>query len=181
MTTHWPYAMRGLRGSMGHSQSGFADGCELGQATVERWESGKAIPFRGDALKLLSQVRDHLEGPIQASQALNLAAGAVLPHITGRPPSTAAPISPKMLVSGKHDHRDLARPLLSALFDSRILVPIEPGGDELEDTYFPLVGRLHHTGELPPWAYDLVDALGSASDSDRSLVLDLVKRLTSGD
>jgi transcriptional regulator with XRE-family HTH domain len=176
--TNWPYAIRGLRGSMRKSQIEFAELCGLGKATVERWEAGKTLPFRGDALQLLTLVRPHLHDPVQAGQTLNLAAAAVLPHIT-RPTAeyTGAHIV-RLLSSGKHDHTDLARPLITALVDSRILVPIDPGGDELADTYFPLAGRLHQHNDLPPWAHQLIDDLAAASDSDRAFVLDLAKRLS---
>lgn len=176
--TNWPYAIRGLRGSMRKSQIEFAELCGLGKATVERWEAGKTLPFRGDALQLLTLVRPHLHDPVQAGQTLNLAAAAVLPHIT-RPTAeyTGAHIV-RLLSSGKHDHTDLARPLITALVDSRILVPIDPGGDELADTYFPLAGRLHQHNDLPPWAHQLIDDLAATSDSDRAFVLDLAKRLS---
>jgi hypothetical protein len=177
ISTHWPYAIRGLRGSMGKSQADFASICGLGKATVERWEAARTLPFRGDALHLLTLIRPSLENPIQAGQALNLAAAAVLPGIT-RPTAeyTGAYIA-GMLASGKHDHTDLARPLLQALVASRILVPIEPGGDELADAYFPLAGRLHNNSDVPSWAHQLVEDLGAASEPDRKLVLNLARRL----
>lgn len=177
ISTHWPYAIRGLRGSMGKSQAEFAVLCGLGKATVERWEAARTVPFRGDALQLLTLVRPHLDSPIQAGQALNLAAAAVLPRITRPTAEYTGTSIAGMLVSGKHDHTDLARPLLQALVDSRILVPIEPGGDELADTYFPLAGRLHHNSDLPSWAHQLVDDLLAASQPDRKLVLALAKRI----
>jgi len=176
--TNWPYAIRGLRGSMRKSQIEFAEMCGLGKATVERWEVGKTLPFRGNALQLLTLVRPHLHDPIQAGQTLNLAAAAVLPNIT-RPTAeyTGASIA-SLLASGKDDHRDLARPLITALVDSRILVPIDPSEDQLAATYFPLAGRLHQHSDVPSWAHQLIVDLATACASDRSFVLDLARRLS---
>lgn len=85
-----------------------------------------------------------------------------------------------ILKSGTHDHTDLSRALLTAFVDARILVAIEPGGDELEDTYFPLAGRLRKDSNVPAWTYDLIQYLTKVSDSDRQIVTDLARRLAHG-
>lgn len=176
IATSWPYAIRGLRGSMSLSQSAFAEICQLGKATVERWESGRAVPFRGDALQLLTLVRPHLVGDIQAGQALNLAAAAVLPKLTRPTAEYAGSMMRECLKVGKHDHRDLIHALLTALTTARILVPTDRSADSLEDTYLPLVGRLHHD-DLPVWAAELVDVAASVSEADRALLMRLARRL----
>lgn len=180
IVTDWPAVVRGLRGSLHVSQLDFADLCGLGRATVERWEAKRAVPFGGNALQLLTLVRDQLKTPVQAGQALNLAAAAVLPHITRPTAQYLGEEITSWLRLGKHDHSDLGRPLLQALVSARILVPIDPGDDELEDLYLPLPGRLRPPTEQPDWATGLIADLQRVSTSDRQLVVDLAHRLVGG-
>jgi transcriptional regulator with XRE-family HTH domain len=180
IATDWPAVVRGLRGSFGLTQIQFADQLGVGRATLERWETGKTVPLRGDSLELLTWVRPHLRTPLQAGQALNLAAAAVLPHLT-RPTSEyrgSDVVGP--LRRGKHDHTDLGPALLSALETARILIAIEPGTDELDTLYFPLAGRLGASTSVPPWARGIVDDLSRLSTGDRELVAELAHRLAAG-
>lgn len=180
IASDWPAVIRGLRGSFGLTQAEFADLCGLGRATVERWEADKMTPFRGNALELLTLVRPHLRTPLQAGQALNLAAAAVLPHLT-RPTSeytgrdVVAPLR-----SGTHNHLDLGPALLNALETARILIVVEPGTDELDTVYFPLAGHLRDNSSLPAWAGSIVDDLARLSTADRKLVAILASRLAKG-
>jgi hypothetical protein len=146
----------------------------------ERWETKRAMPFRGNAIQLLTLVRDHLETPVQAGQALNLAAAAVLPHITRPTAQYLGQDITSWLKTGKHDHSDLGRAVLQALVHARILVPIDSNGDELEDTYFPLAGRLRQPTEQPDWAHGLLCDLQHVSAGDRQLVIDLAHRFATG-
>lgn len=177
ITVEWPAVIRGLRGAFGVTQVNFADLLEVGSATVERWESGITVPFRGNGLELLTRLRPHLQTPLQAGQALNVAAAVVLPHITRPTAEYAGHYIAKLLTSGEHDHSDLGPALLSAMEVSRILVAIDPTGDELENTYFPLAARLHPRADLPAWAVELVETLERTTEGDRKLVLDLARRL----
>lgn len=178
ITTDWPAVTRGIRGSLSLTQADFAELLGLGRATVERWESGRTLPFRGDGLQLLTMLRPHLHTPLQAGQALNLAASVVLPRITKPTAEYTGQYIANLLKAGKHDHSDLGAALVNAMGTSRILVAIDPTGDELENNYFPLAARLRPQGDLPPWAAELVRALELATDGDRKLVLDLAKRLS---
>lgn len=180
ISTDWPAVIRGLRGALGATQARFAEMCDIGRATVERWETGRMVPFGGNALKLLTLVSRHLITPVQAGQALNLAAAVVLPHLT-RPTAEYAGLDLiAFLKSGKHDHTYLGPGLLSALVQARILLRVDIESDELEDTYFPLAARLRDDSALPEWAPRLIDDLLGVSDTDRKLVLDLATRLTRG-
>jgi transcriptional regulator with XRE-family HTH domain len=179
ITTDWPAVTRGIRGSLSLTQADFADLLGLGRATVERWESGRTVPFRGDGLQLLTMLRPHLQTPLQAGQALNVAASVVLPRITKPTAEYTGQYIANLLKSGKQDHSDLGAALLNAMETSRILVAIDPTGDELENTYFPLAARLRPQSDLPPWAVELVAILEQGTVADRRLVLDLVKRLGS--
>ncbi|MCR1785922.1 helix-turn-helix domain-containing protein [Nocardioides carbamazepini] len=177
IATDWPAVVRGLRGSFALAQTDFAELCGLGRATIERWESGKVTPFRGDALQVLSLVRPHLCTPVQAGQALNLAAGAVLPHLT-RPTSEylgADVVAP--LCRDGHNHSDLGPAVLSALESARILVVLDPGSDELDTTYFPLVNRPAADGHDLQWAQGILKDLAKLSNADRQLVARLARRL----
>lgn len=179
--TDWRAVVRGLRGTLHLSQQGFADLCGLGRATVERWETNRAVPFGGNALQLLTIVRPSLTTPVQAGQALNLAAAAVLPHLT-RP--TARYLGQEIaswLRRDKHDHRDLTHALLEALVTARILVPVGLDDDELEKRlYLPLPGQLRRPVDQPSWADGLVSDLQEATDDDRQLVIDLAHRFATG-
>lgn len=177
ITTDWPTVVRGIRRALGRSQADFAQLLDVGRATVERWETGRTIPFRGQALQLLTLVRPQLTTELQAGQALNLAAAVVLPHVTRPTAEYTGAFIAGLLKEGRHDHTDLAPALLNALTDARILVAIDPGGDELKDTYFPLAARLVNPSGLPGWALKLVDLLEGAADDDRALVIALAHRL----
>ena len=167
IVTDWPEVIRGIRGSLHANQPDFAELCGLGRATVERWESKRTVPFRGDALQLLTVVRSNLNTPVQAGQALNLAAAAVLPHITRPTAQYVGRDITSWLKKTKHDHSDLARGLLQALSQARILVPIDPDGDELENLYFPLAGALRRPTKQPNWAHGLIGDLQHVSTGDR--------------
>lgn len=180
IATDWPAVIRGLRGSLRLTQADFAHACDLGRATVERWESGRTTPFAGNALELLTLVRRRLETPVQAGQALNLAASVVLPHITRPTAEYSGSQIAGLLKTGKHDHTDLGPALLAALTSARILVATEPGGDELEDTYFPLAARLRGLAPLPEWAQGLIENLQHVSESDRALVIGMAQRFARG-
>ncbi|TQJ51839.1 hypothetical protein FBY26_3577 [Phycicoccus sp. SLBN-51] len=177
ISTDWAAVMRGLRGSFGASQAEFAQSCEIGRATVERWEAAKTIPFRGDALQILSLIRPMLRTDLQAGQALNLAAAAVLPNLTRPTAEYSGADLAGFLRSGKHDHTYLAVGLLNALVSARILVPIHFADDALDDTYFPLAARLQKDSSLPGWASELIDNMRALRADDRRLVLSLAKRL----
>ncbi|KAA1397783.1 helix-turn-helix domain-containing protein [Aeromicrobium ginsengisoli] len=175
--TDWPAVVRGLRGSMGVSQAEFAEVCRLGRATVERWESGRSVPFRGDALTLLTLVRPNLKSPIQRGQALNLAAAAVLPQLARPTAEYLGTHVAGLLRSREHDHSDLGPGLLSALVESRILVTLDPSGNELEDSYIPLAYHRQASSDVPEWAPGLIRDVESLSSNDRRTVISLVKRL----
>jgi transcriptional regulator with XRE-family HTH domain len=177
IATDWPAVLRGLRGSMHMSQVSFAETFGLGRATVERWEAGKSVPFKGDARQLLTLVRSHLATPIQAGQALNIAAAIVLPRLT-KP--TAEYVGRELLASltvGKHDHAYLGPGLLDALVTARVLVPLHYADEPMDDTYFPLAARLRDSTNLPDWASPLIEDLLALTREDRELVTALVGRL----
>jgi transcriptional regulator with XRE-family HTH domain len=177
ITTDWPTVIRGLRGSFNVSQHDFAHMCKVGKASVERWETGRTIPLRGDALQLLSLIRPVLQTPLQAGQALNLAAAAVLPHLTKPTAEYMGTDLLKLLRSGKNDHSYLGAALISALVNARILVPLNFDDDALNDTYFPLAARRRVDHQSPDWASGLIDGMSALGSADRDLVLALVRRL----
>lgn len=179
ISTDWPAVVRGLRGSLHRSQAEFASLLHLGRATVERWETGRTQPYRGDAIEVLNIIRPKLETPVQAGQALNLAASAVLPHLTRPTAQYRGRNLTAHLRSPKGDHSDLARPLLRALVTARILVTIDPENDELDDLYFPLAGRAHLAAspDAPTWSQAHLDHLHRMTSEDRQLVLEIAERL----
>jgi transcriptional regulator with XRE-family HTH domain len=180
VSTDWSAVVRGLRGSFDASQAAFAEMCQLGRATIERWERGQMVPFRGDPLKLLTIVRPHLVTPVQAGQALNLAAAVVLPHLRKPTAEYAGRDLVAFLAAGKHDHRYLGPGLLKALVTARILIPLQVEDDELDDTYFPLAARLRDDSTLPSWAPGLIDDVMSVDESDREMLLGLARRIARG-
>lgn len=177
ISTDWPAVVRGVRGALGRTQAEFAGLLGLGRATVERWEAGTTKPFRGNGLELLTLLRPHLRTPVQAGQALNVAAAVVLPHITQPTAEYSGQSIANLLNQGAHNHADMGPALLNALSTSHILVAIDPTGNELEDRFFPLAARFRPTGDLPRWASDLIDNIIRLDDRDRRLVTDLVGRL----
>lgn len=174
---NWPAMVRGVRSSLGLSQAAFAERCGFGRASVERWETGQSAPLHGNALQLLSAIRPHLSGPLQAGQALNFAAAAVLPQLA-QPTAryTGAQIK-QMLRAGADDHTDLALNLLAALVDSHILVVVETGRDELDSLYIPLAGRLASEAHTPGWLPELREHAEVMTAKDRGLLLSLARRL----
>lgn len=178
IATDWPAVLRGLRGSFHMSQARFAEAFGLGRATVERWEAGKAVPFKGDALQLLTLIRSHLNTPIQAGQALNLAAAVVMPRLTKPTAEYVGRELLAVLALGKHDHAYLGPGLLDALVTARVLVPLQYADEPMDDTYRPLAARLRDQRSLPDWAGHLIDDLLTMAPGDRQLVTDLVDRLS---
>ncbi|UUW88652.1 helix-turn-helix domain-containing protein [Pimelobacter simplex] len=160
------------------SQARFAEAFGLGRATVERWEAGKAVPFKGDALQLLTLIRSHLNTPIQAGQALNLAAAVVMPRLTKPTAEYVGRELLAVLALGKHDHAYLGPGLLDALVTARVLVPLQYADEPMDDTYRPLAARLRDQRSLPDWAGHLIDDLLTMAPGDRQLVTDLVDRLS---
>jgi DNA-binding XRE family transcriptional regulator len=172
----WPYIVRGLRRALEASQVAFADLCSVSRPTVERWEAGSKVPHRGDALQLLKSVKRHLRTPIQAGQALNLAAAVVLPRLTRPTARYTGRQLVGMLKNQTGDHTDLGRSLLTALLSANILLAIDPSGDDLEDTFVLLAGQASVEVDQPPWLAELAQILRNASDSDRQLVLAIARR-----
>jgi hypothetical protein len=177
ISVDWPTVIRGLRGSFGVGNRRFAELCDVEPATVALWETGRAVPFNGDALRLLTLLRPHVRSPVQAGQALNVAAAVVLPHLTMPTAEYAGRALVAPLRAGGHDHRDLGVNLLDALVTARILVPLGVEHGELGDTYVPFLARGREDVVLPAWAPSLIDDLFSASEADRRLVLDLAHRI----
>lgn len=177
IATDWPAVLRGLRGSFHMSQVDFAWNLGIGRATVERWESGKAVPFKGDALQLLTLIRPHMATPVQAGQALNIAAAAVVPRLTKPTAEYTGRDLLAPLKGDKHDHAYLGPGLLGALVTARVLVPLQYADEPLNDTYFPLAARLQNPGVLPDWASRLIESVSAMNPEDRELVTDLVARL----
>jgi transcriptional regulator with XRE-family HTH domain len=177
IATDWQAVIRGLRGSFHMSQARFAETFGLGRATVERWETGRAVPFGGDALQLLTLIRSHLVTPIQAGQALNLAAAVVMPRLTKPTAEYVGRELLAVLTVGKHDHAYLGPGLLDALVTARVLIPLHYADEPMDDTYFPLAARLQSQKPLPGWAPQLIEDLLTMAPKDRELVTDLVARL----
>lgn len=173
----WPAVIKGVRNSLHVSQAAFAQMCQIGRATVERWEKGTMLPFKGNAHQLLDLVRGHIVTPVQAGQVLNIAAAAVLPRLTRPTAEYKGREIANWLRSDRSDHSDLAYGLLGALTHARILIAIEGEDETLEDTYFPLAGRLHQPTEQPEWVARLLRDLGGLSPGDRRLVLAMTRRL----
>ncbi len=178
VATDWPLVIRSLRSSLGMTQASFAAAAEIGTATVERWETGRSVPFGGDALQLLSLAAPLVDEPVQRGQLLNVAAAAVLPRIT-RPTATYKGTEiVNWLRSGKHDHRSLGDALLHTLREARILVPVEETGNELvDDEYFPLAGNLRGAAEEPAWLPEFIRLGSRLETSDRQVIVHLMRRL----
>src|SRR5260370_4240809 len=135
-----PLALRGFRHALGLSQAKFATALGQSRLNIERWETGKSRPFRGHSLSLLTLLRPLASGPLAAGQLLTFAAAVVCRCLT-RPAATytgyeiAGPLTDKHL-----DHSDLAPPLLDALVDSEVLVPLDDPNSGLGMRYVPLAG-----------------------------------------
>jgi len=177
IATDWSTVMRGLRGAFGLRRSEFAALCDVDRTTVDLWETGRAVPFEGDALRLLTLVRPHLRTPVQAGQVLNVAAAVVLPHLTMPTAEYAGRALVAPLRGDGHDHTDLGGNLLDALSTARIVVPQNLAESEVDDTYLPFLARGRDDTVLPAWAPGLIDDLFSASAEDRQLVIDLAARI----
>jgi transcriptional regulator with XRE-family HTH domain len=177
ITPDWAAVVRGLRGSLHLSQAQFATVCGLGRATVERWESRRTVPFRGDALQLLTLVKPHLDNPVQAGQALNAAAAVVLPKLTRPTARYTGRQLVALLKRANHDHTDLGRGLIGALLEAQILVAIEADGDELENTYLLLAGQVRADMAQPPWLVEMINDVQQLPNADRQLVASIARRL----
>jgi DNA-binding XRE family transcriptional regulator len=170
--------LRGLRRSLSMSQVAFAEACEVATATVERWEAGTTIPFKGDAIELLGRVRPHVTTPVQAGQLLNVAAAAVCWRLSQPTARYAGSEIATWLDGDSGSHSDLAEPLLEALIHSNILIPVDSAGHlRVDDDYFPLAGSLQ-AKPAPAWHRELIQAARDLTDSDRQMVLTLIHRLS---
>lgn len=173
-----PTALKGFRHSLGLSQVKFAEATGQTRLNIERWEGGKARPFRGHVHALLSLLRPLVKGPLAAGQLLNLAAEAVCPKLT-RPAATYSGHEIEAhLVDGHDDHRDLAPALIYALVNSRILISLDDDSvGELDAAYIAAVGVRTMDRDVEPWEAEM-NALARRMDtSDRKLWLALGQRL----
>ena len=172
-----PLALRGFRHALGLSQAKFADRIAQSRVNIERWETGKARPFRGHTLSLLSLLRPLAQGPLAAGQLLNFAAAVVCPWLT-RPAATYRGYEiARLLTDGHLDHADLAPALLDALVSSEVLVPLDDPNEDLNIRYVPLVGVRLLDREIEPWEHELLAVARQLDPSDRNLWLALGRRL----
>jgi transcriptional regulator with XRE-family HTH domain len=177
VTVHIPDAIAGVRHSLGLSQAKFASALDTTRLNIERWESGKARPFRGKVLPLVTMVRPLVDSPTTAGQVFNLLAAAVLPKIT-RPAGTYSRIQiQQMLLDPSGDHRDLADKLLELLIDSEILIPVDFDDYSENAEFVPRVGIRALDRQQQPWAIDLIASVSHLSEKDRTLVTSLASRL----
>lgn len=168
----------GFRRSVGLTQAAFAQAISVSRVSVERWESGKIRPFRGDSLELLTALRPLATSPLSAGQLLNAAAAVVLP-VLKRPTATySGAFISDLLSSGRRRHSDLAPALLTALIDSKILAPVADQNEgDLDAEYIALagvvaVGRTEHSD-----SEDVLRVARSLSAHDRRLWIELGERL----
>jgi hypothetical protein len=172
-----PASICGFRHSLGLSQVKFATLIRENRLNIERWEGGKSRPFRGDVLSLINVFRPHVDGQLAAGQLLNLVAAVVCPVMT-RPGAIytgheiAAPLD-----DGRHHHRDLAPALLSAFVATEVLVPLDPGEEELDSRYVPLIGANIDGGGMEPWDSEVRALARRLNAEDRRLWLAMGHRL----
>lgn len=171
-------AIRGFRTVLGLSQVLFAERIGVSRVSVERWESGKIRPFRGDTLELLSLLRPLTDGPLAAGQLLNVAAAVVCPNLT-RPAGTYTGEQLfAMLRHRRHRHDDLGPALISMLISSEILTSVDGDNEsDPENRYIPLVGieTLNRSGPDP--MDDVMAVARQLSPPDRRLWLAVGERL----
>ena len=180
ITVHVPSALAGFRHALGISQVKFADAIGTKRLNIERWESGKSRPFRGNMYPLLTAVRPLVDSPTAAGQLFNLAAAAVLPRLT-RPAGTYRRGQIREFLTHREgDHGDLADKLLELLVDTEILTPIDPDDSSEEAEFIPRVGVQVLDREREPWAADVIAAAQRLSEADRKLWLSLADRLATG-
>jgi transcriptional regulator with XRE-family HTH domain len=173
-----PTALKGFRASLGMSQVKFADALGLSRVNVERWEGGRARPFRGHVHPLLSLLRPLAVGPAAAGQLLNLAAAAVCPRLT-RPAATYSGSQIRdLLIDKRDDHGDLAPALLSALVSSRVLIVLDESDPEVEAEYIPAVGVRTLDRASEPWEAEVRTIAQRLSPGDRKLWIALGDRLS---
>jgi transcriptional regulator with XRE-family HTH domain len=177
VTVHIPSALAGFRHSLDLSQVKFAAALGIKRLNIERWESGKARPFRGNIHPLLTSVRSLVDSPTVAGQFLNLVAAAILPNLT-RPAGTyrRGEIT-AMLVDAEGNHGDLAETVLDLLITSELLVPFDPGDSSESAIFLPRIGVQTLDRHLEPWGPDVLAAAAKLSVDDRKLWLDLADRL----
>ncbi|GAA0597856.1 hypothetical protein GCM10009534_35280 [Kribbella sandramycini] len=162
---------------LGLSQVKFADALKVTRVNVERWETGRAKPFRGHVHALISLVRPLVSDAASAGQLLNLAAAAVCPKLT-RPAATySGDEIRRHLIDGRYDHGDLAPALLHALVSSRVLVPLNESDPEVEADYIPFVGIRSLDQVSDPWDLELQKIARSLSPEDRVMWFALGARL----
>jgi transcriptional regulator with XRE-family HTH domain len=177
ITVHVPSALAGFRHSLGISQVKFADAIATTRLNVERWESGKSRPFRGNIYPLLSSVRSLVDSPSAAGQLFNLAAAAVLPRLT-RPAGTYRRQQVREFLTNREgDHGDLTDKLLDLLVDAEILMPVDHDDSSEGAEFIPRVGVQLLDREREPWAAEVIAAAERLSAADRKLWLSLADRL----
>jgi transcriptional regulator with XRE-family HTH domain len=177
ITVHVPSALAGFRHALRLSQVKFAAAIGTARLNIERWESGKSRPYRGNMHPLLTDVRRLVDSPTAAGQFFNLAAAAVLPRLT-RPAGTYHRSQIReFLVHREDDHSDLADNLLDLFVDSEILTAIDPDDSSEEAAFIPRIGVQVLDREREPWVVEVIAAAERLSDIDRKLWLSLADRL----
>jgi len=169
----------GFRRAAAMTQAAFAEAINVSRVSVERWEGGKAKPFRGDALSLLSALRPLAKCPLTGGQLLNAAAAVVCPQLR-RPTATyTGAYIQNLLDQSRQRHGDLAPNLIAALIESKILAPVDDRNEnDLDAEYIALAGVVAADRTSDAAFADVIRVARTLSPSDRQLWLDLGDRLS---
>ena len=153
----------------------FAAALGTKRLNIERWESGKARPFRGNIYPLLTSVRSLVDSPSAAGQFLNLVSSAILPKLTRPAGSYRRDEITAMLVDAEGNHGDLADAVLDLLVTSELLMSLDPEDSSEGAIFVPRVGVQMLDRHLEPWGPEVLTAAAKLSVDDRKLWLNLAK------